>query len=90
MSISAQYKYFKNAPTLNDEVYPRLFYVPDFLLDDEYIIEIKSWYIEKKQLNINPLVTIEKQDLVLRSGFKWLYIKDNDLTEFISIVRRRF
>lgn len=76
----------KNAPSLKDEIYPRRFYIPDFMLDNLYIIEIKSWYIEEKQFKINPLVNEEKKQLVCRLGYKWLYIKDNDLSEFMSII----
>jgi hypothetical protein len=82
-------QYVSKAPTLKDQLYPRRWYVPDFLLFGTYIVEIKSWYIEKKQLELNPQVTNEKQSLVIRSGYQWLYIKDNEYSELISIISSR-
>lgn len=80
-------KYVKNAKTMRDALYPKKYYLPDYLLFDEYIVEIKSWYIEKlgeEKLGVGILQ--EKRALVERSGFKWLYILEKDYSELNKIV----
>lgn len=75
----------KNPMTLKDDLYPRRYYLPDFILDSKYIVEIKSWYIEERQLQLNPNVTVEKKQLVERLGYKWLYLLDKNYTDFNSL-----
>lgn len=75
---------------LRDNIYPRRYYLPDYIFDNKYVVEIKSWYIEKKQLALNPNVTTEKQELVERLGYSWLYILDKNYTEFDSIFNLTF
>ena len=71
---------------LRDGIYPRRYYLPDYILNSKYVVEIKSRYIEARQLAINPNVTIEKQNLVERLGYKWLYILDKNYTELDLLV----
>lgn len=77
-----------NPPILKDSIYPRRFYLPDFVFDNKYIVEIKSWYIEKKQLSINPAVNEEKQKLVTRLGYSWLYVLDKNYQELDVLISK--
>jgi hypothetical protein len=77
------------AVPLRDELYPRRYYLPDYVFDGVYIVEIKSWFIESKQLSINPNVTNEKKELVARLGYKWLYILDKNYEEFDLLASTR-
>lgn len=70
----------KNAPCLSADYYPYNFYAPDYILDDVYIIEIKSWYIENLQEKRCPGILKLKEQLVMDKGYKFLYIKDKDYT----------
>ena len=71
---------------MRDSIYPRRYYLPDYILDNKYIVEIKSWYIEAKQMAINPNVIIEKQELVERLGYKWLYILDKNYAKLDLLI----
>lgn len=73
---------------LRDHLYPRRYYLPDYVLADKYVVEIKSWYIEKKQITINPDVTLEKQELVERLGYNWLYILDKNYAELDELIQQ--
>ena len=75
-----------NPNALRDSIYPRRYYLPDYILDNKYIVEIKSWYIEAKQMAINPNVIIEKQELVERLGYKWLYILDKNYAKLDLLI----
>lgn len=75
-----------NAPILNDELYPAHMYEPDYIYKEKYIIEIKSWYIanlQEKQKNFDVL--IEKEQLVLRKGYLFVYLLDKDYTPFLQL-----
>jgi hypothetical protein len=74
------------APTFKDDIYPRRYYLPDYILYGEYAVEIKSWYIEQRQEILRSGITEEKRSLITRSGYKWLYILDFDYTELDSII----
>lgn len=66
------------APILTDKDYPYNYYSPDYLLDNKYIIEIKSWYIEKIQEKKYPGILTIKKALVESKGYVFLYIRDKD------------
>jgi hypothetical protein len=76
----------KNAPCLSADYYPYNFYAPDYILDDIYIIEIKSWYIENLQEKRCPGILKLKEQLVADKGYKFLYIKDKDYSNLLSYV----
>lgn len=76
----------KNSPCLSGENYPYNFYAPDYILDNEYVIEIKSWYIENLQEKRCPGILQLKEQLVIDKGYKFLYIKDKDYSNFITII----
>lgn len=78
--------HISRSPTFKDADYPRRYYLPDYILYGEYVVEIKSWYIEKKQEELRPGITAEKSSLIIRSGYKWLYIVDFDYTELDQII----
>ena len=77
------------ALTFKDSIYPRRYYLPDYILYGEYVVEIKSWYIEKKQETLRPGITEEKSSLIERSGYKWLYLVDFNYTELDRIIMTR-
>lgn len=58
-----------------------LFYVSDFLLFNKYVVEIKSWYIERLQEQNKPGITQKKKEVVIDAGYEWLYVKDEDYKE---------
>lgn len=66
---------------LKDMLYPRKYYLPDYLIDNVHIVEIKSQYIESKQTSTSPGAIEEKKMLVERLGYKWLYILDKNYQE---------
>ena len=68
----------KNSQCFSDSAYPYNFYEPDYILDDTYVIEIKSWYIEKLQEKRCPGLLKMKEQLVVNNGYKFLYIKDKN------------
>jgi len=68
----------KNSPCFTSEDYPYNFYAPDYILDDEYIIEIKSWYIENLQEKRCPGLLKIKERLIISKGYKFLYVRDKD------------
>ena len=70
----------KNSICFSSDDYPYNFYAPDFILDNEYVIEIKSWYIENLQEKRYPGILEIKKKLVESKGYKFLYIKDKDYT----------
>ena len=76
----------KNAPCLSAEYYPYNFYAPDYILDDTYIIEIKSWYIENLQEKKCPGLLKLKEQLVIDKDYKFLYIKDKDYILLLSLI----
>ena len=76
----------KNAPCFSDIDYPYNFYAPDYILDDIYVIEIKSWYIENLQEKRCPGLLKKKEELVISKGYKFLYIKDKDYTSFLVTI----
>ena len=75
----------KNSPCFSAMGYPYNFYAPDYILDDIYVIEIKSWYIENLQEKRCPGIIKKKEELVISKGYKFLYIKDKDYTELLKI-----
>lgn len=79
----------KNAPCLSAKSYPYNFYLPDYILDDNYIIEIKSWYIENLQESRYPGILKLKEQLVIDKGYKFLYIKDKDYSILENIIGQR-
>lgn len=75
----------KNGPYLTDSIYPYNYYQSDYIFDDRYIIEIKSWYIESLQEKRYPGINNIKKELVYKKGYKFIYIKDKQYTEFEQI-----
>lgn len=75
----------KNAPCFSDKNYPYNFYAPDYMLDNKFVIEIKSWYIEKLQEKRCPGLLKKKEQLIIDKGYKFLYIKDKDYSELLNI-----
>ncbi len=75
----------KNAPCFSAIDYPYNFYAPDYILDDIYVIEIKSWYIENLQEKRCPGIIKKKEALVISKGYKFLYIKDKDYNELLKV-----
>lgn len=65
-----------------------VFYESDFMLFGEYVVEIKSWYIETLQERNKPNSLNEKKNTVLEAGYKWLYILDKDYSELDAIIKR--
>lgn len=77
----------KNSHCFSDSTYPYNFYEPDYILDDRYVIEIKSWYVEQLQEKKVPGLLRMKEALVVNSGYKFLYIRDKKykpLESFLS------
>ena len=72
----------KNGKIFNDDI----FYESDFILFDEYIVEIKSRYIEKLQEASNPGSLNKKRNSVLKSDMKWLYILDKNYIELDNLI----
>lgn len=68
----------KNSPCFSSEDYPYNFYAPDYILDNQYIVEIKSWYIENLQEKRYPGILEIKKKLIESKGYKFLYIKDKN------------
>lgn len=61
-------------------------YISDFLIDNKLIIEIKSSYILKKQGGYKKLNA--KIRSVRASGYDFVLILDNDLTDFIEKISK--
>ena len=76
----------KNSPCFSDNDYPYNFYEPDYIFDNYYVIEIKSWYIEKLQNIKHPGLLQKKKNLVISKGYKFIYIKDKDYTMFNNLI----
>lgn len=75
-----------NAPVLNDHLYPGHMYEPDYLYQEKYIIEIKSWYIANLQENQKSFdVLKEKQKLSERQNYEFIYLLDKDYNPFLKI-----
>lgn len=68
----------QNSPCFTDENYPYNFYAPDYIFDKEYVVEIKSWYIENLQEKRYPGILDIKKNLIESKGYKFLYIRDKD------------
>lgn len=79
--------FVSNCKSMKDEIYPKRYYLPDFKLFDTYVVEIKSSYVEKYQEEKQGLFLEDKKNLVIRSGYKWLYVLDNNFTELEHIVK---
>lgn len=75
-----------NGIGFSDEQYPYNYYICDYILDGKYVIEIKSWYIERLQENKYPNNLILKKELVNRAGYSFIYIKDKNYTQFYNII----
>jgi hypothetical protein len=77
----------KNAKTMRDAYYPKKYYLPDFILANDYVVEIKSWYIEKLGYEkLGEDIIVQKKALVERQGLRWLYILDKDYAELESLI----
>ena len=76
----------KNSPCFSDKDYPYNFYAPDYILDDRYVIEIKSWYIENLQEKRCPGLLKIKEELVIKKGYKFLYVKDKNYTSLLRLI----
>lgn len=77
----------QNAKTLRDKWYPRKYYLPDYVVAESMVVEVKSWYIEKLHNEKYGLEHLnEKRALVERHGFQWLYVLDKDYTELNAIL----
>jgi len=68
----------QNSPCFTDKDYPYNFYAPDYILDNRYIVEVKSWYIENLQEKRCPGLLDLKKKLIESKGYKFLYIRDKD------------
>jgi len=79
----------KNAKTLKDDLYPGKYYIPDYILFDEYSVEVKSWYIQQRQDMITPDHIKNKKDLVERHGYKWLYLLDKNYEDLDVIIESK-
>jgi hypothetical protein len=77
----------KNSPCLSDKDYPYNFYQPDYILDDAFIIEIKSWYIENLQEKQCPGILKMKEELVVNKGYKFLYLRDKNYNPLLTYLR---
>ena len=75
-----------SATTLKDDLYKRRYYLPDYFLNNEYVVEIKSTYIEKRQELLNPGSLQDKKDLVDRLGYKFLYVCDKNYSELDLLI----
>jgi hypothetical protein len=73
-----------NGPVFTDA---GVFYIADFILFGKYVVEIKSWYVEKLQEKNNPGTTAIKRQLVEAAGYTWVYVKDKNYTEVDDIIR---
>jgi len=62
-------------------------HLPDFKFKDDYIIEIKSSYVMKRQGG--EKVIDAKKTSVESTGMKYLLILDNDFSEFDKILREK-
>lgn len=76
----------KNSHCFTDENYPYNFYQPDYIFDNKYIIEIKSWYIENLQEKKYPGILKIKEELIIKHGYKFLYIKDKDYSPLNNLL----
>ena len=61
-------------------------YFGDYLIDDKYCIEIKSWWIEQLQEKKNPGSLAFKQQLVEKFGHTWIYLKDKNYSSINDIL----
>jgi len=77
----------ENGPCLTSEMYPYNYYEPDYLFDKSVCIEIKSWYIEELQERKYPDIKHLKEQLVINSGYEFVYILDKDYDEFIDLAK---
>lgn len=68
----------KNSPCFSSADYPYNFYAPDYIFDNQYVVEVKSWYIENLQEKRYPGILNIKKKLIESKGYKFLYIKDKD------------
>jgi hypothetical protein len=68
----------KNSPCFSSVDYPYNFYAPDYIFDNQYVIEIKSWYIENLQEKRYPGILEVKKKLIESEGYKFLYIRDKN------------
>jgi hypothetical protein len=75
----------KNAHILTDNTYPLKFYEPDYIIDETYIVEIKSWWIEKIQEERTPGILKLKESLVISKGYNFLYIKDKNYDQLSAL-----
>jgi hypothetical protein len=77
----------QNAKTLRDNLYPRRYYLPDYIIAESTVVEVKSWYIQKLgEEKFGPAHLDEKRALVERKGFQWLYLLDKDYTELNALL----
>lgn len=76
----------ENSPCISDKAYPYAFYAPDYILDSTYIIEVKSSYIERLQEKKHPGILKLKEQLVIKSGHRFLYILDKNYSLIESII----
>lgn len=77
----------KNSPCFSSDTYPYNFYAPDYILDNEYIIEIKSRYIENLQEKRCPGLLEKKKNLIISKGYKFVYIRDKDYSVIIDLLK---
>lgn len=68
----------QNSPCFTDKDYPYNFYAPDYILDNRFIVEVKSWYIENLQEKRCPGLLEIKKKLIESKGYTFLYIRDKD------------
>lgn len=76
----------QNGPVLTGSDYCNRYYQPDYILAGKYIIEIKSWWIEKLQESRQPGLLLKKMELVENLGYTFVYVKDKNYSEILNIV----
>jgi len=76
-----------NCHCFTSDEYPYNFYEPDYCLDNQVIIEIKSWYVEMLQEKKYPGILQLKQKLVESKGYTFFYIREKEYHDFLELVK---
>lgn len=76
-----------NCHCFTSEEYPYNYYEPDYCLDNQTIIEIKSWYIENLQEKKCPGLLTLKKNLIESEGYNFMYIRDKNYDNFLEFIK---
>lgn len=84
-------KGLKNGEYLHQKEFKRSdFYISDYILFNNYCVEVKCNYIEQLQEQRKPNSLAIKKQLAEEAGYIWLYVKDEDYTELDNIILNQY